>query len=612
MYESEANYIVGDIRELPSDIIERFQESRPSVEKRSVIPWSEHCTECVWPTCYTTCDLFEPRSDGRCRRFIDGMVRFACPGSINGYLLKIRFKRWARLWAVGTIRLYTLSKADSTERSNIRLASYIHHIPINVLKTKVSLKCYAWKKRWAGRHNKSTERPNCLLVECYNPNETAISLTLTIRNLNSPITFQSLLTMQPGFSRDRIGCAKIMTLVDLGSAFDIDLSPNDITEGCTLYFGAMDFVVDTSYQQMDAKSTLPSSTTSRLCKCVVWDLDNTLWDGTLIEDGRERLKLKPGVTDILKTLDERGILISAVSKNNYDDAMAVLRSYGIADYFLFPQISWNPKSHGIQRVAASLNIGVDSLLFVDDSDFEREEVRAAHPDVMLLDADKYRGILERPDCQVPITEESRKRRIFYVEQQVREGVQKEFQGDYLTFLRDCHLHLTIRTMNEATLERVHELTQRTNQMNFSGNRYDRNQLELLIKDPEVDTYVLDCDDRFGAYGTVGFCTVNRVQRRMTDLMFSCRVQAKRLEHAFLAHILRKYRELGEGEFFVNYRKTKKNAISGKVFDDLGFQIWREIEGLSELAYPRSEVIPGDGIVTVEDNTTCEVVASGTT
>jgi len=608
MYESEANYIIGDAAELPSEVLERFRESRSTVTKRSIIPWSEHCTECVWPTCYTSCDLFEPRQDGRCRRFIEGMVRIDCRGSVNGYLLKIKFKRWGRLWAVGTSRLYTLLKADSAERSDIALAGYIQRLPLDGLRTKASLKRYAWKKRWAGWHNKSKERPSCLLVECYNPNEAAVSISITIRNRKSPLAFQSQLAIKPGFSRHRIGSAQIMSLVDLGSPFDIDLVPNEITDGCTLYFGAMDFVVDTAYQTTPVGAAPASSSRSHLCKCVVWDLDNTLWSGTLIEDGQERLTLKSGVTDILKALDERGILISAVSKNNYDDAVNVLRRFGIADYFLFPQISWLPKSQGIQRVAASLNIGIDSLLFVEDSIFEREEVMTSHPDIMLLDAAEYRTILERPECCVPVTEESRKRRSFYLQEQVREGAQEEFHGDYLAFLRDCGLRLTIRSMTEATLERVHELTQRTNQMNFSGNRYSRKQLEALLNNPEIDTYVLDCDDRFGSYGTVGFCTVISSQSRMTDLMFSCRIQAKRVEHAFMSHILKKYRERGGDTFFVNYRKTAKNAPSGKVFEDFGFQTVRQVDGLSELVYPKEKQIPDDGIVNVKDNTAHKVTA----
>ena len=101
MYESEANRVTASSHEIPEDILARFTESRNTVQKRTLIPWGEHCTECVWPTCYSTCDLYSPRTDGRCQRFVQGMVRIPYPESLNGYLLKISFKRWAKLWSTG-------------------------------------------------------------------------------------------------------------------------------------------------------------------------------------------------------------------------------------------------------------------------------------------------------------------------------------------------------------------------------------------------------------------------------------------------------------------------------------------------------------------------------
>ena len=126
-------------------------------------------------------------------------------------------------------------------------------------------------------------------------------------------------------------------------------------------------------------------------------------------------------------------------------------------------------------------------------------------------------------------------------------------------------------MTEENLERVHELTQRTNQMNFSGNRYDREVLRKLLSSPHLDTFVLSCEDRFGSYGVIGFSIVDRREPRMTDLMFSCRIQSKRVEHAFLAHVIRRY--IGETgkNFYANYRKTPRNAPSGRVFADLAME-----------------------------------------
>ena len=567
MYESEANPTALRICELPEEIVARFAESRQMVTKRTVIPWGEHCTECAWPTCYSTCDLYRPRSeaDGRCRRFVDGMVRMACPGSLNGYVLMIRFKRWATLWSMGNTRLHSLAEADRLELQDLRVAKLVQLLPAERLQAKVAQKRYSWKKRVARRPSQALELPDCMLIECYNPNADTVSMTFTIRSdKDSSIPFQCLLSMQPGFNQHRVRMDEIVRVVDVSCQFHVELAVNEIGDGCTLFFGAIDFVACGSCRQQPlashsqgGASELPSK--SSLCKCVVWDLDNTLWDGVLVEDGGEKLQLKSGIPKILKTLDERGILISAVSKNNHEDAMAVLKQFNIAEYFLYPQISWNPKSLGIQRIAASLNIGIESLLFVDDSAFEREEVKAVCPEVMVLDAAEYLTIPTRPDCQVPVTDESRKRRSFYRDQEVRSLAQEDFKGDYSTFLRDCHLRLVVRTMTETNLERVHELTQRTNQMNFSGNRYSREQLQKILGNPDVDTYVLDCSDRFGAYGTIGFCTVHRTENRMTDLMFSCRIQAKRVEHAFMAYILQKRRDVQASDFFVDYRKTKKNS-----------------------------------------------------
>ena len=198
------------------------------------------------------------------------------------------------------------------------------------------------------------------------------------------------------------------------------------------------------------------------------------------------------------------------------------------------------KSESIRTIAQQLNIGIDSLLFVDDSQFELEQVRAACPGIRALDALQYRTLSEMKECQAPVTAESKERRKMYQVEAKRQDMAAEFKSDYLAFLRDCQVHLWIRPMTEENIERVHELTQRTNQMNFSGNRYDREVLRTVLATSHLDTYVLSCEDRFGSYGVVGFSIVDRREPRMTDLMFSCRVQSKRVEHAFLAYVMKTY------------------------------------------------------------------------
>src|SRR6202035_1082904 len=104
--------------------------------------------------------------------------------------------------------------------------------------------------------------------------------------------------------------------------------------------------------------------------------------------------------------------------------------YGLEEYFLFPQIGWQPKSSSIAQIAQQLNIGVDTIAFVDDQRFEREEVGAVLPQVTLIDAVEYADVLDRPECQAPATVESRNRRAMYREQEKRHVVLESYQGDY--------------------------------------------------------------------------------------------------------------------------------------------------------------------------------------
>ena len=213
----------------------------------------------------------------------------------------------------------------------------------------------------------------------------------------------------------------------------------------------------------------------------------------------------------------------------------------------------------MSRIARLLNIGVDSLAFVDDQPFEREEVRAALPQVAVIDARESAGLPDRPECRVPVTEESRARRSLYRQQERRDAVLEAFPGDYTSFLKDCGIQLRLSPLSEANLERVYELAQRTNQMNFSGNRYPREQLREIMRSPHHETFVMGCSDKFGSYGIVGFAVVDLREPRLLDLMFSCRIQSKRVEHAFLGYLLTRYARLQSRDLHASYRRTEKNG-----------------------------------------------------
>jgi FkbH-like protein len=596
MYETEANRQKETSGQIPAQILARFGELKASILHRTVLPWSEHCTECVWPSCYTSCELYSAREDGRCRRFVDGMVRIDCPASVNGYLLKISFKRWAKLWTPGNVRLHSADSALRIEKRDYRIAAALDILPAG-MRTLASSKRYSIKKKLAARPDSASALPCSFIVECYNPQDRAVSLSFTIRSAVTSVTipYQKLIHLAPGFNRVRIPSTEIAALADLTRPFNVEMVPNGEDAALTLFFGVIDFV-----HEAGVTETAPSAGARprSKVKCVVWDLDNTLWEGILVEDGPAKLALKPGIREVLQALDSRGILLSIASKNHHDEAMALLRQMQIEELFLVPQISWQPKSQSIRTIAERLNIGLDSLLFVDDSVFERQEVAAALPEVRVMDALDYSAVPDREDCLVPVTEESGNRRKLYRVEEERQDRASGFAGDYAAFLRDCEIRINITALDDDNLERVHELTQRTNQMNFSGNRYDRDVLRQVRATPWLDAWVLEVEDRFGSYGIVGFCIVDSREPIVTDLMFSCRIQSKRVEHAVLGWLLRRYIDATGGDVWAAYRRTPRNAPSGRVFEDMGMREVATADGVSRLVFPRDQPVPDDGLIAI--------------
>jgi FkbH-like protein len=428
----------------------------------------------------------------------------------------------------------------------------------------------------------NTRIPDYFVVEVYNPSSRQVDLTLSIKGRSERPRrgFLRSITAHPQFTRVRIPFAEIRNEVETTGTFEVELVPNE-SENLTLYFGLLDFVKERAVRCAPAASI----SSPNKCKCVVWDLDQTIWNGVLLEDGPEHVSLRDGIADVILALDRRGILQSVASKNNSDDAIRVLERFALAEYFLYPQIHWQPKSSSVAAIARALDIGLDTLMFVDDQEFERQEVVTAHPEIRVVDARDALDLLNRPDVQVPVTEESRTRRAMYSQESQRAAAQNAHGTDYVAFLKSIGLRVSISRLDEANLARVYELAQRTNQMNFSGSRYSKDELGLIMRDRSRETFVLRCSDRFGTYGIVGFAVVDVQEPRLLDLMFSCRVQGKQIEHAFLGWLLERHYQGDTRDFMANLRKTPRNTPGSAVFSDLGFSELGTIDGVTSLRYP---------------------------
>lgn len=295
-----------------------------------------------------------------------------------------------------------------------------------------------------------------------------------------------------------------------------------------------------------------------MAKCVVWDLDDTLWHGTL--SAGDEVVPKDGVVELIKTLDGRGILQSIASKNNHDDAFGRLEELGLAEFFLYPQINWNSKSSSVTEIQKRLNIGLDTIMFIDDQPFERDEVAFAHPEVETVDAADYRILESMPRLSpAVVTEDARRRRQMYVEDQRRNDSELTYEGPREEFLRGLGLVFAISQAKDDDLLRLEELTKRTNQLNSTGIHYSYDQLDALIDDPGHDLWVCELTDRYGTYGKIGMALVEKRDDRWTIklLLMSCRTVSKGVGTVLLSFLVKHASEQGT-RLFADFRRTDRN------------------------------------------------------
>ncbi len=324
-------------------------------------------------------------------------------------------------------------------------------------------------------------------------------------------------------------------------------------------------------------------------KCVVWDLDNTVWDGTLLEGGDVRVR--PEAADLIRTLDRRGILNSVASRNDRDAARAAIERSGLADYFLCPQISWNPKSDSVAAVASALNIGLDAVAFIDDQGFERDEVGFRHPQVLRYDAADVASLADRPEFTPKfITGESASRRQMYASGFERDRAEKDFAGTSEEFLSTLGMVMTIAPATVGDLRRAEELTIRTNQLNSTGVTYSYAELEAMLSSPRHLLLVAGLDDRYGSYGKIGLALVETsgTQWTLQLLLMSCRVMSRGVGTVLLHHVMRQARAAG-ARLHAEFVPTDRNRVMHITYRFAGFTEHSEHDGVLVLAGPAGEV-----------------------
>jgi FkbH-like protein len=332
-------------------------------------------------------------------------------------------------------------------------------------------------------------------------------------------------------------------------------------------------------------------------KALVVDLDNTLWGGVIGEDGMTGIKLGPEypgaayqeLQRAMLDLSHRGILLAICSKNNLDDAMEALEKHpGMllrTEHFSAMRINWNEKSEGLREIAAELNIGIESLAFLDDNPVEREQVRSTLPDVTVIDLpeDPLQYAPALRECPVferlTLSSEDQQRTALYSKHRESAQAEQSFQSkeDFYRFLGQ---EVEIAPVSPSTLARIAQLTQKTNQFNMTTRRYTEQQVSEMSGRSGWQVLSLRVRDRFGDHGLVGVA-ITRDENEACDIdtfLLSCRVIGRTVETAFLSNLADRAVRRGRTSLRGSFLPTKKNAPARDFYSRHGFELKTQSEG----------------------------------
>jgi FkbH-like protein len=347
-------------------------------------------------------------------------------------------------------------------------------------------------------------------------------------------------------------------------------------------------------------------------KCVVLDCDNTLWGGVVGEDGVGGIALGSafpgsgyqGLQKVLKSLKDRGVLLAIASKNNpkeVDDVFSqhdemVLRKEDIAVW----RVNWSPKSQSLREIAGELNIGIDSLVMIDDSDYELAEIGNAVPEVRLLQVPEEVGLL--PDLiassglfrNMKVSAEDLARTDMIGQEFARKEAAQALSRE--EFLASLDLVVDYIEVGEEHIGRVAQLTNKTNQFNLTTIRRTEAEIRALVASDEHLVRAIRVADKFGDYGLVGVAILKSADAEweIDTFLMSCRVLSRGIETSFLATLVSEAGDRGAKAFIGRYIPTQKNVLVKDLYRQHGFAEMTSGEFRAELA----DITPKPEYVTI--------------
>jgi len=334
-------------------------------------------------------------------------------------------------------------------------------------------------------------------------------------------------------------------------------------------------------------------------KAIALDCDNTLWGGVIGEDLLNGIKLAPHdypgnifwrMQHELADLERNGILLCLCSKNNaadVDDALRNHRDMVLKDEnIVLKKVNWNDKPQNLREIAQELSIGLDSIIFLDDSDFECAEVRSQLPMVRTFQVPKVLSEFPRVMLEIKelclaggISNESRLKTGQYRARAEAESLKAEF-ASHEDYLKSLELKVTLTRNSRTSIQRISELTQKSNQFNLNTRRYSEGEIARAMEDPETAVYSLEVSDRFGDAGLTGVAVVRYAggAAHVEAFLMSCRVIGRGVENAIWGHIAARAALDGCARLEAEYRPTAKNAQVADFYDRLGLTLIEDLDG----------------------------------
>jgi FkbH-like protein len=336
-------------------------------------------------------------------------------------------------------------------------------------------------------------------------------------------------------------------------------------------------------------------------KCLVLDLDGVLWGGVIGEDGLSGIKLGPTpegqpFVDLQKyilALYNRGVVLAINSANNPDDVLEVFRRHPYMilkeDHFAAMQINWHDKVSNMKAIAEQVEIGIDSLVFLDDNHVNREVVKQALPEVMTVDLPSDPSLYPKTIMELRVfdslqlTSEDKVRGKMYAEQRKRQELQKA-ASDISEYLKALQTVVTIEKANKFTIPRISQLTQKTNQFNTTTRRYLEDDITRMSESSKFLVVSVKVEDKFGDSGLTGVAIVEKSVNkwRIDSFLLSCRVLGRNVEDTLIAYIIEQAVVDGAQILIGEFIPTKKNAPARDFFEKHGFAKVSSNEGGSEV------------------------------